>query len=635
MLLAISFVSSCGNAGSSLPSSSQEGSSSSETSSEIPSSSEEASSEIPSSSEEPSSSEPSSSSEEPSSEIPSSEPIELNQDAKYYLNPTGEPLINEQLCTFNPLGDIHKVWDYYRGDNVKVAVIDSGFDINHPDFINEDGSSAITNDSVYISYSSTKGISKQIGRDKVNITDGDSHGTMCAGLLGARVNDYGISGIAPNVDLMLIKIDKQAHSMAEAYKYAADNGAKVVSVSLGAYPNPYGSNSGDLHYAAGVDLSEVFNESINYAYEKGVTIVAATGNDNNTKLSYPAGCDNVIGAGGLAKGSKTKKWDNGYEGSNYNASTIYVDAFAPSEGIIAPGYDYSNNEHTYWSDAKGTSFAAPIIAGAAALYFQKYPKATNLDFENALRVSCTDISSYNGNKNMGYGALNVAELLNISQDISQIEEQYNENIENNVTKLHFHDEAGWDFRTLHLWGLKFEKGYGYTDFEYFLEKEYGNKINTSSYQKEGTTRGYAYTDEDYIGDYYLCLGNKDHAKPTDYVYNFPTYVKQFNYQIVNNSNWLPEGGLKVEANMIGNTVDAYFWYKGDTDTGIVHVNSNEKAYLSSLANEVNVYHNNNLIETILVSEFNKFTYSKDLYLDALKTIKYIPTYVRKNISLYY
>lgn len=593
----------------------------------------------PSVSSEPSSEE--TSSETPSlSEQPSSEQENIDEGIfdKYYLSPTGEPMINEQLGTINPLGDISSVWNYYRGDKVKVAVIDSGFDINHPDFKNKDGSTAISDDSVNISFVNNQ-INKRVGKNNVIITDGDSHGTMCAGLLGARVNGYGMTGIAPNVELMLIKVDKHANSIAEGFKYAADNGAKVVSISLGAYPSATGSNSGDIIYPAGSDLSTVFNDEINYAYSKGVTIVAATGNDKNTKLSYPAGCANVIGAGGLAKGSNTKIWDNGYEGSNYNGNNVYVDCFAPSEGIVAPGFDTSKNSSTYWSDAKGTSFAAPIIAGAAAIFFQKYPNATNKDFEISLKNSCTNISSYNNGKNMGYGALNFAKLLNINDDFKQIDADYTTSTSMNVTKLNVIDEAGWNFRTLHLWGLSFKEGYGYKEFENFLTNEYGSRTSTSSYSLEGTKRTWAYTDEGYIGDYYLCIGNTDHAKATNYEYIFPTYVTSFSYQIVNNSNWLPEGGHKVSSNYIGNEINMYFWYKGDADTGTVQVESNTKAYKNFKGNRVTIYEINGTKiekkETKTISYFEKFTYSKDLYIDSRLTKLYTPSVIRKSISLYY
>ena len=505
------------------------------------------------------------------SSISSSEAKEEKVEKSLYgYHPFSEPSINKQLITFNPMGDMSNVWDYYRGDNVTVAVIDSGFDYDHPEFVDINGNNRVSEKSAYIYTNSSKQVKVEVGRSKVNITDGDSHGTMCAGLLGSSVNKVGITGIAPNVDLILIKIDKHADSMNEAFKYAADNGAKVISTSLGQYPNSNGESGGDIHFEKGIDLSTVFNEGVNYAYSKGVTIVAATGNSRETRLSYPAGCSNVIGAGGLNAGSQTQIWDNGYEGSNYNSSKVYVDVFAPSDGIYAPGFDTSTNKPTYWGDAKGTSFAAPLIAGAIALYYQKYPTATNTQVETALKNACVNISSYNNGKNMGYGRLDVGKLLNISEDIEKESISSSGTISQNATKLVVHDEAGWDFRTLHLFNVTFEPGYGYKELDRYFDYVYGDRIGTSSYQVEGTKKSYAYTDEGYIGDYYLCLGNTDHAKATNYEYIFPWWVTGASYQIVNNSNWLPEGGLSFGKSEHGQTINSYFWYKGSNDTGIGH-----------------------------------------------------------------
>lgn len=540
----------------------------------------------------------------------SSEDNSYREERNYKYHPLSEPDVNKQLVTFNPLGNLSEVWNYYRGDNVLVAVIDSEFDYDHPDFINEDGISKVSEKSAYI-YTSNNEVKVEVGRSKVDITSYDSHGTMCAGLLGASVNQYGITGIAPNVDLMLIKIDKKATSMAEAFKYAADNGAKVISTSLGAYPSSTGQNSGDIIFSAGYDLSTAFNANINYAYSKGVTIVAATGNDRSTTLTYPAGCDNVIGAGGLNAGSQTKIWDNGYEGSNYNGSTTYVDVFAPSEGIYAPGYDTHTSSPTYWSDAKGTSFAAPLVAGAIALYYQKYPKATNKDVEKALQNACVDISSYNSNKNMGWGRLDVTKFLNIDEDIEKEEIIPSTSINQKATKLTIVDEAGWLFRTLHLFNLTFEEGYGYYEFERYLEHTYGKKVSTSSYQLEGTTRCYAYTDEGYIGDYYLCNGNVSTGPNVSYEYIFPWWVKGAYYQIVNNSNWIPEGGENFSlTNGYGKEINSYFWHKSDSDSGFIQVVETKEA--SSSFEAVKVNHNSNIIPHSIFDYFEEEGYYLDL-----------------------
>ena len=570
------------------------------------------------------------SSEEISSYYSSEEVISKDEKEKIYYtsHPSSEKDFLEQLQVINHMGDLFNVWNYYRGEGVKVAVIDSGFDYNHPDFFKANGKTIISEESIYISSDNDGNISKKVGINNVGITDGDSHGTMCAGLLASCVNGTGMSGIAPECDLVLIKIDKKAYSMAEAFKYCGDIGVKVVSVSLGAYPSSSGANSGDIIFKAGVDLSTVFNDSINYAYEKGVTIVSASGNSKTTKLSYPAGCKNVIGAGGLDLNSSTKIWDNGYEGSNYNGTNVYVDVFAPSAGIYAPGYDVSLKKSTYWSDGKGTSFAAPLIAGAAALYFQKYENATNVDFENALKNACVDIDSYNGNKNLGYGRLDVGKLLNIEEDIEEIKYDVTTTKNKEATNIHFIDEAGWDIRTLHIYDISFKDGYGFYDFERFLDYEYG-RVSTSSYELEGTKRCWAYSDESWSGDYFLCSGNSDHAIQTEYNYYFPSWVEGLTYQFVNNHNWLPKIGLFFnESNGKNKNIDNYFWYKSDADTGVSKVIG--EAYFYDYPS-INVYLNDELIDTSCVFDYYELD---NAYFDSNKEHKYYRNVLKKDTYLY-
>ncbi len=560
---------------------------------------------------------------------------------KYTKHSYSEPFINEQLNTLNPLGNLKEVHKYYRGDKVIVAVIDSGFDIDHPEFYYEDGTSKISENSSYIYTQNHTKTTIEVGKDFVKIgEDQDSHGTMCAGLLGASVNSQGMLGIAPNVELLLIRIDKHVLSMAEAFKYAADHGAKVISTSLGVYPNNNGQSSGDLHFPANFDLKGALQPNIDYAFNKGVTIVAATGNDLSTKVSYPAGCDNVIGAGGLDNGSATNIWtSSSWGGSNYNGNEKYVDVFAPSEGIIAPGYDYSKNQHTYWTNAEGTSFASPIIAGAIALYFEKYPTKTNTDVINALQSSCRDISKENSGKDMGFGALDIGRLLHIDEDKKNLSIDGCDLANIEASKITIIDEAGWDFRTLHIYDVDFEEGYSYSELELFFDVYYGNRILTNNYELEGATRGWAYTDEGYIGDYFICLGNTNHAIETSYEYYFPSFVKGLTYQIVNNSNWLPFEGLRIDANNgYLKNMNTYFWYHSDYDTGLSQVLMEDKPLCEvPHFNYKLIYVKENVVEKETISSLPVFQYLEALdnwYIDNKLQVKYHRSILCKDAILF-
>lgn len=323
-----------------------------------------------------------------------------------------EPYINRQYY-LNHIGDIYSVWKSYRGKGVTVAVIDSAFDAYHEDFVDSNGQSKVLDTSAYFSYNGYSVI-KKVGKSYVHDLS-DSHGTFCAGVLGAANNSKGVIGVAPECKLLLLKVDKKPKSICEAFKYAADQGAKVVTISIGSYHNYDGDLIND-----GSDLSIVFDSAISYARNKGTVIVSAGGNggyDNPTEYTFPGACTNVIGCGGLANNESGEIW----EGSSYNSSPTYqfIDVFAPADNIFnICNYENSGKTVLYDGGWKGTSFASPIVAGLAALYFEKYPDHTPSQFENALFSSCHKIatSEIATSNQLGYGRVDAAKLLNIDNN---------------------------------------------------------------------------------------------------------------------------------------------------------------------------------------------------------------------------
>ena len=559
-----------------------------------------------------------------------SEAVVEKDEAIYYTShPTSEPHINYQNHTFSAIGDINSVWEYYRGDGVKVAVIDNNFRVTHEDFYYENGESKISSNSARI-YKNNGQIITEVGIDKAGIDASSNwHGTMCAGLLGASVNGKGTTGVAPNCELTLIKVDNSPEAISEAFRYAADIGVKVISISLGNYANPNGASSGDIVYPRGFDLSTAFNEDINYAYSKGVTIVSAVGNDKKTQLTYPAGCENVIGAGGLNAYSLNELWDEGYEGSNYNGSVEYVDVYAPSSGIYTPG-SQSNSGYMDGANAKGTSFSAPIIAGAAALYFQKYPEHTNVDFENALKRTCRDISSYNPNKDTGWGALDVYKLLNLDEDIKSVSYQPTTTVNQNATSIRVFDESNWLFRSLHTWGYSFDEGYGYRDLEYFFLHHYGERTLTNNYQVEGSSRGWAYTDEYFIGDYFLNAGKLTNNY---YEFIFPSWVSGFSYQCVNNSNWLPEnGGLSTYKLNSHLKINEIYINNGEVYT---NVGSSFKVDMPAVTIEFVGQGNLSSQITSIYDYYLLIDQERNFYLDENKNTPYYRQVLKKDTILYF
>ena len=377
---------------------------SSEESSKFSSESKTESSEISSEISSESSSEISSEESVSSESIISSEVIESSSEEKEdLLNPLDEPYIAKQYY-LNHIGDIYSSWKEYRGKGVTIAVIDMGFNPYHEDFYYQDGTSKVSPLSASFSYTNKK-VTTSVGVDKV-VNMGESHGTFCAGVAAAAVNGKGVAGIAPEATLMLLKTDARPKSICEAFRYAADNGAKVITISIGSYYNYVGDLVDD-----GSDLGTVFEAPVQYAYNKGVVVCSAAGNggyDDPTEYTFPGATTHVIGAGGLAANSSTELW----EGSSYNSSKQYqfCDVFAPADGMF--GCCHYDNK-VYDGGWNGTSFASPIIAGAAALYFEKYPNKTNQNFETDLFNSCVKLNSSKiaTVNQTGYGRIDIGTLL--------------------------------------------------------------------------------------------------------------------------------------------------------------------------------------------------------------------------------
>ena len=318
-----------------------------------------------------------------------------------------EPDLGKQVY-LNHIGDIYNVWQKYRGKGITIAVIDKAFDPYHEDFVKLDGTSKISSKSAAFSYNNTK-VTTNVGISYVNDLS-DSHGTFCAGVAAASLNHKGVIGVAPDADLMLLKTDGKPKSIVEAFKYAADNGAKVVTISIGSYYNYEGDLVDD-----GSDLSTVFNSATKYCVDKGVVVCSAAGNGGQSQpneYTFPGASSNVIGCGGLAFNESDEIW----VGSSYNSSKQYqfVDVFAPSENMYNICNFYRDGKHVLYDGGwEGTSFSSPIVAGMAALYFEKYPNKSASDFETALYNSCHALKySEIANENqLGYGRVDVARLL--------------------------------------------------------------------------------------------------------------------------------------------------------------------------------------------------------------------------------
>ena len=283
---------------------------------------------------------------------------------------------------------IGNLWEYVTGGDIQVAVLDTGIDHNHPDLEgNVDMSLA------YNAYNPSSD----------SVMDYDGHGTQVAGIIGAKGNNnLGVSGVLWDVDIVPVKIvdddpDNEAQSgleiIVEALDYISNCGIPVANLSFGLI-----DGEEEILYAA---LRASF---LNYSETGGIITISA-GNDSMSIDNVPpynmiCGLPGVIIVGAIP-------YSMGYDimagFSNYGGNTVH---------IFAPGGDINSTylDNDYWVDY-GTSFAAPYVAGVAALLRLANPSLPNSIIKNAI-INGAVYSSYLDGKCVADGRLDALKAFN-------------------------------------------------------------------------------------------------------------------------------------------------------------------------------------------------------------------------------
>ena len=216
------------------------------------------------------------------------------------------------------------------------------------------------------------------GNNNVNPTKKEElHGTHVAGVIAAeRNNGKGMNGVANNVKIMALRTvpngDEYDKDVALAIRYAVDNGAKIINASFGKYYSPH---------------SDKVHEALIYASENDVLFVGSAGNeglDLDIKPSFPNDQKNdgseIIDTY-LSVGAIDSKYGSNLVASYSNYGKKNVDVFAPGSQIYSPK---PNNEYDF---IDGTSFAAPVVSGLAALIRSYYPKLTAVQVKQIIMDS--------------------------------------------------------------------------------------------------------------------------------------------------------------------------------------------------------------------------------------------------------
>ena len=307
-----------------------------------------------------------------------------------------------------PRADIKapEAWAVETGrPDVVIAVLDTGIDYTHPDLAGKVWTNPPEIPANGIDDDANGFVDDWRGWDFAN-SDNDpwddhedsgmavQHGTFVSAIAAASTNDgVGMAGVSWGSPVMALKVmDSSGYGLeddaAAAVVYAADNGAKIINMSL-----------------TGEDVPAL-RTAIQYARQKGCLVVAASGNSGTSADTYPASYPEVLSVGATNEyDQRCTAADWGQGGSNYGS---YLDVMAPGNNILSAT---SMMEPQGYFVLPGTSAAAPFVAGVAALVWSRYPDWTAQQVFNQIVRTCDDLGTAGWDMFTGWGRVNAYRAL--------------------------------------------------------------------------------------------------------------------------------------------------------------------------------------------------------------------------------
>lgn len=258
-----------------------------------------------------------------------------------------------------------------NGDGVRIAVLDTGIDYTHPDL-----------DENY------RGGYDFVGHD-ADPMDDNGHGTHCAGIIAAEDDGSGIVGVAPGAEVYAVKVLDNSgggyiSDVVAGIEWAIENDMQVISMSLGGNSDSY-----------------AFRSACDAAYEAGVLVVAAAGNDGRYSgygdtVDYPARYDSVVAVAATDQSDRRPSW----------SST------GPDVELAAPGVNIYSTYPGGYRTTSGTSMACPHVSGVAALLMEAHPGWGNAQVREHLAETADELgrSTWYGN-----GLVNAVEAVGIPE----------------------------------------------------------------------------------------------------------------------------------------------------------------------------------------------------------------------------
>lgn len=288
--------------------------------------------------------------------------------------PIPEPIQPVEVVEWNMnLIQVPDVWSSSTGDGVKVAVIDTGIDKDHPDLAENIAGGVGFADRNPVRVKAT---------DKWD--DDYGHGTHVAGIIAALDNDIGVVGAAPDVSLYAVKALNRGgwgytSDIIAGIDWSVEEEMDIVSMSLG-----------------GANYLQAYQDAINVAHNSGVLIIASAGNGGDddistTETSYPAAYDNVVAVAA----------------TDSNNNVVYFSNSGPHVDIAAPGVNIrSTYNNGLYATMSGTSMSCPHVTGVAALVLAKDSSLTPSDVEYILTSTATDLGDTGFDWGYGNGLVN-------------------------------------------------------------------------------------------------------------------------------------------------------------------------------------------------------------------------------------
>ncbi|QWU16654.1 subtilisin [Paenibacillus sophorae] len=270
--------------------------------------------------------------------------------------------------------DAEHTFSTVDSSSIKIAIIDTGVDISHPDLLEN-----------------IKGGFNSINSKK-SYNDDNGHGTHVAGIIAAEHNNIGVVGVVPKANIYAIKAfdslgNGYLSDIIEGINWSINNNMNVINISFGANAD-----------------SQLLHDIIIKAYEAGIVVVAAAGNDSSSIVNYPAAYPEVISVSAVD--------------TNFNKAS-----FAPSGkvDVVAPGVNiFSTYLGSMYAGLSGSSMATPHVTGEAAILLSVPAKAdingdgisTPYEIKQIIELTATDLGVPGKDNIYGAGFINVNAAVN-------------------------------------------------------------------------------------------------------------------------------------------------------------------------------------------------------------------------------